>query len=228
MLSEGIKVSLPSATQAVLFDLDGTLLDTANDLGAALNHLLLQNNLPLVERSAYRPVASDGAKGLLELGFKDKLSAFNFQELRQQFLSYYENNIATHTSIYSGVIELIEYLKQHNITWGIVTNKPEDLTLKLLPNFPEFNDCQVIIGGDTLAKRKPDPEPLLHACKEMNVDPKHTLYVGDAPRDIEAGNAANMTTVIAQWGYINNLSDCNNWLSDFSCKSPLEIKALIK
>lgn len=215
-------------TQAVLFDLDGTLLDTANDLGESLNHVLAKYGLPLVERSAYRPIASDGAKGLLELGFKDKLSSFDFDQLRQEFLTHYEQNIALHTEIYSGVIELIEYLQQHNIAWGIVTNKPEGLTLKLLPNFPEFVQCQVIVGGDTLATRKPDPEPLLYACKQMEVDPKHTLYVGDAPRDIAAGNAADMITIIAKWGYIIDPDDCKHWLSDFSCDSPLEIKALIK
>lgn len=238
MLSKGLTMPLSSTiktsatqsltTQAVLFDLDGTLLDTANDLGESLNYLLAKYGLPLVDRSAYRPVASDGAKALLELGFKNKISAFDFDQLRQEFLTHYEQNIALHTEIYSGVIELIEYLQQHNIAWGIVTNKPEGLTLKLLPNFPEFDQCQVIVGGDTLTTRKPDPEPLLHACQQMNVDPKHTLYVGDAPRDIEAGNAANMTTIIAQWGYIINPNECKNWLSDFSCQLPLEIKALIK
>ncbi|XQW86616.1 HAD family hydrolase [Thalassotalea piscium] len=218
----------PFSTQAVLFDLDGTLLDTANDLGETLNYLLAKHHLPLVERSAYRPVASDGAKGLLTLGFKEKLDSLNFEQLRDEFLSYYEQNIAVHTCLYPEVAELIQHLEQQNIPWGIVTNKPEYLTLLLLPHFPEFKHCQTIVGGDTLTKRKPDPAPLFHACQQMNVDPKHTLYVGDAPRDIEAGNAADMTTIIAQWGYIKNPEECVTWLSDFSCKTPLKIKALIK
>ncbi|GHE90478.1 HAD family hydrolase [Thalassotalea profundi] len=228
MLSKGLMMPSSLTTQAVLFDLDGTLLDTANDLGESLNYVLTQYDLPIIKRASYRPIASDGAKGLLELGFKDKLSSYNFDQLRHEFLTYYEQNIAENTEIYSGVIELIQYLEANDIAWGIVTNKPENLTLKLLPSFPEFNQCQVIVGGDTLSKRKPDPEPLLHACQQINVDPKHTLYVGDAPRDIEAGNAANMTTIIAQWGYILNPEECAQWASDFSCESPLEIKALIK
>lgn len=215
-------------TQAVLFDLDGTLLDTANDLGETLNHILKENGFPVVSKAQYRPIASDGAKGLLELGFKEQLSSFDFMQLRQEFLAYYEQNIAAHTHLYTGIVELLTYLEANNIPWGIVTNKPEYLTLKLLPYFPEFKQCQVIVGGDTLPQRKPAPEPLLYACEQMKVDPKKTLYIGDAPRDIEAGNSANMTTIIALWGYIKNRSDCDCWLGDFSCESPLDIKALIK
>ncbi|MCO4800003.1 MAG: HAD-IA family hydrolase, partial [Colwelliaceae bacterium] len=110
-----------------------------------------------------------------------------------------------------------------NIPWGVVTNKPEGLTKQLLPYFSVFEDCGVLVGGDTLSTRKPNPEPLLYACEQMNVDPKHCLYIGDALRDIEAGNNANMTTYVAQWGYIKSSDNTQEWLADFIIQTPQEL-----
>lgn len=214
--------------KAVLFDLDGTLLDTANDLGAALNHVLSCYQLPNIATEVFRPIASDGALGLLTLGFGDKLANYDFETLRAEFLTYYENNIAQHTCLYPGVAELIAFLDKHNIAWGIVTNKPEGLTKKLLPFFPELANCKVMVGGDSLAKRKPHPLPLIHSLNLINIDAKACLYVGDAPRDIEAGNAANMATVIAGWGYISNLADCVNWQANHFIKQPQELITLFR
>jgi len=208
---------------SVLFDLDGTLLDTANDLGEALNYVLTQYGLPCVAREIYRPVASDGALGMLTLGFKEKLKEFDYDLLREKFLSYYQENIAVHTCLYSGVTTLLEYLNQKNIPWGIVTNKPEGLTNLLLPHFDDFSRCKVVIGGDTLAQRKPHPAPLLHACEQMKVSAKECLYIGDALRDIEAGNSANMTTIIAEWGYIKDSDNSQDWQAHYSCKNPEDI-----
>lgn len=225
MLSEGIVIPMIcyENTQAVLFDLDGTLLDTANDLGEALNYILAKYSLPLVKRETYRPVASDGALGLLNLGFKEKLVDYDYEKLRNEFLDYYENNIAIHTKLYSGITELLNILNAKNIPWGVVTNKPEGLTKQLLPYFSEFEHCGVLVGGDTLSTRKPDPEPLLYACEQMNVDPKHCLYIGDALRDIEAGNNAEMTTYVAQWGYIKSTDNTQQWLANFIIQSPQEL-----
>lgn len=200
--------------EAVLFDLDGTLLDTANDLGEALNFVLRNYDQPEVERDIYRPVASDGAKGLLELGFNEALASFDYDILRNQFLDYYENNIAIHTRLYPGVSELLEKLNEKSIPWGVVTNKPEGLTKKLLPYFSEFERCAVIVGGDTLASRKPDPEPLFYACQIMNVSADKTIYIGDALRDIQAGNSANMMTIAAAWGYIKPSDNIHMWKAD--------------
>jgi len=205
--------------KAVLFDLDGTLLDTANDLGEALNYVLNKQGLPTIERAIYRPVASDGAKGLLELGFKEQLANFNYDYLRSEFLSYYQENIAKHTCLYPGISQLLNFLNIKSIPWGVVTNKPEKLTKQLLPYFEEFNHCKVIVGGDTLAQRKPDPEPLLHACQALNIAPENCLYIGDALRDIEAGNRANMTTIVAGWGYIKESDNIENWFADYIASS---------
>jgi len=211
----------------VLFDLDGTLLDTANDLGEALNYVLRKYGLAEVARENYRPIASDGALGLLTLGFAEQLENYDYEQLRAEFLAYYQENIAVHTCLYPGVSELLSALNKQNIPWGIVTNKPEGLTRQLLPNYPEFEKCLSLIGGDSLANRKPHPEPMIKACEEISVASEHCLYVGDALRDIQAGNNANSTTVIAKWGYILANEDCASWQADHHAESPLEVLTLI-
>lgn len=213
--------------KGILFDLDGTLLDTADDLGAALNHVLHSKGLPHVNREHYRPIASDGATGLLNLGFGEKMAQYDADELRAQFLQYYENNIAVHTQLYAGVAQLLTYLDEHEIPWGIVTNKPIGLTKTLLPHFPELKNSKINIGGDSLSTRKPHPEPLLHSCKHLNIQPSDCIYLGDAPRDIEAGNAAGMYSVIALWGYIIDSQACNTWQADLQCTKPEQLLSLL-
>lgn len=207
----------------VLFDLDGTLLDTANDLGEALNYVLQQHNMPTVAREKYRPIASDGAKGLLTLGFGDKLSLYDFDSLRQEFLDYYQENIAVHTCLYPGISELLCALNEQQTPWGIVTNKPEGLTKLLLPFFDDLNQCKTMVAGDTLAQRKPHPAPLFYACEQLSIQANKCIYVGDAPRDIEAGNRADMYTIIAKWGYILDHSLCASWQADLMVEKPLDI-----
>ncbi|MFT5755598.1 MAG: 2-phosphoglycolate phosphatase [Alteromonadaceae bacterium] len=208
---------------AVLFDLDGTLLDTANDLGEALNYVLIKHGFAPVDRERYRPVASDGAKGLLELGFGEQLNHFDYDVLRQEFLDHYQANIAIHTCLYPGISELLTILNERNIPWGVVTNKPEGLTSLLLPHFDEFKACKVIVGGDTLKERKPHPAPLLYACQKLSTHAAECIYVGDAPRDIEAGNRAGMYTIIAKWGYILATEQCNSWQACAMAESPEDI-----
>jgi 2-phosphoglycolate phosphatase len=212
---------------SVLFDLDGTLLDTADDLGAALNHVLSHYNKPTVAAKDYRPIASDGALGLLNLGFGSAIKQYDYEVLRQQFLNYYQENIAQHTCLYPGVAQLLKNLETNNIPWGIITNKPEGLTKLLLPYYSEFANCAVMVGGDTLTKRKPDPEPILHACQQINVDNKQCFYVGDALRDIQAGNSAEMTTFVAKWGYILHNENCQTWQADHIIAKPLDLLSFI-
>ena len=211
--------------KGILFDLDGTLLDTADDLGAALNYVLSVHNMPTVSESQYRTAASDGSVALLNLGFGEKISQFSLDALREQFLKYYQDNIAVHTCFYSGIESLLTYLNNEGIPWGVVTNKPIDMTLALLPHFDVFSSpyCLSIIGGDSLPQRKPHPAPLLQASKEIDVPAELCMYVGDALRDITAGNSANMFTVIAEWGYITDLKECKDWQANLSVKDPNKI-----
>lgn len=226
MLSKGERMK-NNNYQGVLFDLDGTLLDTANDLGAALNHVLTKFELPTIEKHVFRPVASDGAQGLLALGFADKLTHYDQTALRRMFLDFYESNLANETCLYPDVPELLHALNERNIPWGIVTNKPEYLTTLLLPNFAEFTHSKVMVGGDSLAERKPHPLPLLHAAEHIGVAPEQCLYVGDALRDIQAGNAANMATAIAQWGYIKEEDHLPTWQAKYISQSPKELLSII-
>lgn len=218
---------LPSSIEGVLFDLDGTLLDTANDLGEALNYVLNNHSMPTVLREQYRPVASDGALGLLKLGFGDKLKLFDYESLRAEFLNFYQENIAVHTCLYKGIAPLLTTLDNAQIPWGIVTNKPEYLTKILLPNFTEFDTSKVMVGGDSLPQRKPHPAPLLHASEQMQVHASNCIYVGDAPRDIEAGNAANMYSIVAKWGYIIDPSVCTSWQANYLADTPQDISQII-
>lgn len=212
---------------AILFDLDGTLLDTARDLGNALNHILKELGRPTVDYDVYRNIASDGAKGMLELGFGQDLKSLDFASLRQQFLDYYENNICVDTEYFVGIESLLLALNKNNVPWGIVTNKPEFLTLQLVTSFPLLQNCAVIISGDTLSERKPHPLPLLHAQEKLTMTSPNTWYVGDAERDIQAANAANMISVIAQYGYITDMQQTTKWNADLNIDDPRDLLAYI-
>lgn len=208
---------------AMLFDLDGTLLDTAKDLGNALNQILISLGRATVDHQTYRNIASDGAKGMLELGFGDDLKHFEFETLRQQFLDYYENNICVETDYFEGVEQLLITLNKKHIPWGIVTNKPEFLTSQLIASFPLLHNCAVVISGDTLRERKPHPLPLLHAEQKLSLNSPNTWYIGDAQRDIQSANAANMISVIAEYGYISDLQVTDEWNADLSIHSATDL-----
>ncbi len=213
--------------KAILFDLDGTLVDTADDLGAALNYVLLKHHQPPCSPTQYRPVASHGAKGLLELGFGEQLSNYDFASLRQQLLDYYALHVCVHSQLFPGGSELIAYLDQQQLPWGIVTNKPYRLAASMLRQLPALNSCAILLGGDSLAQRKPDPTPLWVASQQLKVSSQQCWYVGDAKRDIEAGNRAGMTTVLASFGYIAGSDQPELWQADMSINSLAELIELI-
>jgi len=215
-----------SPVKAVLFDLDGTLLDTAPDLGAALNVVCKQYERPAISAEAFTPVASHGSRGLLKLAFADDYSYME-TELKHAFLSEYKKNIAIHTRPYPGVLELLAVLQRESIHVAIVTNKPERLTQQLLPHFPEFEAINVVISGDTLSVAKPSPEPLFYAAEKLGIEPGDCIYVGDAERDIEAGRNAGMVTVLAEYGYISNEDQPQRWQADYHITSPLELLKLL-
>ncbi|AZZ98355.1 HAD-IA family hydrolase [Pseudoalteromonas sp. R3] len=214
-------------TQAVIFDLDGTLLDTSDDLGSALNHVLKKHGMAQVDRAKYSPAISNGVKALLEVGFGNKLNEFDFETLKQEVLDYYAQNLAVHSHCFKGVESLLETLAQKGIKTGIMTNKPTFLTLPLLAQITALRDIEVVVCGDTLEVAKPHPEPLLLVAEKLGVNPGQCIYVGDAARDIAAAKAAGMRSAAALWGFIPSLEEAQSWSADLDLTNPESIFSYI-
>ncbi len=207
---------------AVLFDLDGTLLDTARDLTDALNELRRQEGLAALAFPQVRNLVSHGASALVRLAFPDA-SEGEFLSFRDRLLELYRSGLAVHTLPFEGMPELLERLDRQGVRWGIVTNKPGFLTEPLLERLALRHRAGVIVSGDTLAERKPHPLPLLHAARRLGVAPSSSVYVGDAERDVLAARAAGMRAVVACFGYIGPEERPRDWPADAWVHSPLEI-----
>lgn len=209
--------------KTILFDLDGTLADTAPDLADALNRTLLANQKPALAFEQIRPVVSHGGRALIELGFGIQPDDPAFETLRLQLLDFYKADIARHTQLFPGIIECLQQIQERNMSWGIVTNKPSWLTMPLLDSLKlPVTPCSVV-SGDTLVQRKPDPAPLLHASQECASKPATCLYVGDAERDILAGKRAGMPTMVAMYGYIGDHDNPQDWQADTCITHPQDI-----
>ena len=214
---------MPGSARTVLFDLDGTLLDTAPDLAAALNATLQLNERAALPFETIRPVVSHGGRALIELGFGIDPQHPDFEPLRKQLLDLYQANIAVHTALFPGMADVLDELENRGIRWGVVTNKPGWLTEPLLDALDLGSRAACIVSGDTLKERKPHPAPLLHACKLAGCQPEQTLYVGDAERDIEAGRNAGMHTLVALFGYLMEHDRPENWGADALIEQPADI-----
>lgn len=205
-------MSLPAAHPAcVLFDLDGTLLDTAPDLVGALNRLRGELGLPALPMAEIRSTVSHGSPGMLKASFGLEAADACYAALEQRFLDYYRAAIAVETALFPGMAEVLAYLEANAIPWGVVTNKPGFLTEPLLQALGLWSRAACVVSGDTLSKRKPDPEPLLHACAQIGATPNGSLYVGDAERDVVAGNRAGMLTLVAEFGYLGAEDRPQDW-----------------
>ena len=207
----------------ILFDLDGTLADTADDLANALNATRLNHNLLALPKDIVRPTVSLGANAMLKLAFNLEEGNIGFEDIRDQFLKHYRENISQETRLFDGMEELLLSFENTNKTWGIVTNKTSWLTDPLLEALSLDKRAACVVSGDTLEHRKPHPAPLLHACKLIQADPATTVYIGDAERDIEAGRRAGTKTLIALYGYIDDDDDPDSWGADGMVSSPHEI-----
>jgi len=208
---------------AILFDLDGTLVDTAPDLAFALNTLLHQEDLATLAYETIRPVASNGSPGLLFLGFGISPDHKDYPLLQQRFIKLYQDNITRETALFEGMEEVLSALEKAKISWGIVTNKPAFLTDPLLAQLNLTHRAGCIVSADTTPFSKPHPAPMFHACKIIQHKPEQCLYIGDAARDIEAGRNANMQTVAALYGYIANDDNPDRWQADSSINHPRDI-----
>ena len=211
---------------AVLFDLDGTLIDTAPDMVAVLQELQAANGEAPVDYDFGRSNVSNGAIGLLKIGFPGREIVVN-SDLHLDYLDRYAARVCVDSALFDGLSALLDVLEGAGRPWGIVTNKPEHLTLPLLATLGLEDRSACTVSGDTLPVRKPDPAPLLHACEIGGMHPERTLYVGDAERDIAAGRAAGMTTIAALYGYITADDSPDRWGADLAAASTDELTHLV-
>ncbi|WP_172204324.1 phosphoglycolate phosphatase [Niveibacterium sp. COAC-50] len=207
-------------TCCVLFDLDGTLADTAPDLGAALNRVLEEEGLAPLPMEVTRPVTSQGVRGLLRVGLGIGPDDTNYQTLAQRVLKHYAAGICRHTRLFDGMPGVLATLESRGIKWGIVTNKHARFTEPLIDALGLMQRAACVISGDSAAHPKPHPAPLLMACERANVAPTHSIYVGDDLRDIQAGKAAGMCTIAAAWGYLGEGEAIHEWGADHIAPTP--------
>ena len=202
-----------------LFDLDGTLLDSAPDFVATLNHMLAERGQGPMLLDALRPHVSKGARAMLAAGFP-RLDVATRDAMIPAFLEIYQRELARHGAPFDGIEPLLDAIESAGCRWGIVTNKPEYLAVQLLPLLGWQRRCAVLVGGDTLPVRKPDPLPLLHAALQLGLGAKDCVYVGDDERDIIAARAAPMPSIAALWGYRLGDDDPTTWQADVSAATP--------
>jgi N-acetyl-D-muramate 6-phosphate phosphatase len=211
------------APQAVLFDLDGTLVDSALDLGGAVDEMRHLRGLERLGAEHYRPLCGAGARGLLKLAFGLTPESAEYEGMKEEFFNRYEQMLTQRTQVFEGVGETLASLRLLGLSWGVVTNKSERFALPLTAHFEVFKTAGVVICGDTTAHAKPHPAPLLEAAKRLGLSPQSCWYVGDDLRDIQAAQAAGMVSVAATYGYMGELSDVHSWGADHCIDSPLSL-----
>lgn len=209
--------------KTVLFDLDGTLIDTAPDMAAALDELCREEDQLLLPFYKVRPVVSDGSVALVKLAFGNELEADRLDHLKNRYLEIYAEKIAVHSRLFEGTQAVLDHIERQGLNWGVVTNKPGWLTVPLMQALGLAEHAACIVSGDTTENRKPHPEPMYHACELAGSHAEECMYVGDAHRDIEAGNNAGMKTLIALYGYIKDSDNIEDWKADHCIEKPEEI-----
>lgn len=212
-----------SSIAAVLFDLDGTLVDSAPELGAAADKMRVDRGLPSLPLAQYRPMAGAGARGMLGIAFGITPDMPDFAALREEFFRNYEARMLLNTYVFDGVAELVASLQTRQLAWGIVTNKSKRFTDPLVRSIDIFASAGAVVSGDTTPFSKPHPEPLFEAARRLDLDPARCIYVGDDERDIVAGRAAGMRTVAATYGYMGAQADATRWEADGAIDSPMAL-----
>lgn len=213
--------------RAVLFDLDGTLIDTAPDLGHALNLQRTRHGLAPLADEVIRPQASHGARGLLGLGFGLHPDDARFPAMREEFLELYAANICRHSKPFPGILDLLDALETRGLKWGVVTNKPARFTEPLLSILDLAERAACIVSGDTCPQPKPHPAPMLAAAELCGAAPSQCLYLGDAERDIQAATAAAMPALVAAWGYLDADDAPHTWGAHAEIRHPLDTLAYL-
>jgi phosphoglycolate phosphatase len=213
--------------QAVLFDLDGTLIDSAPDLGAAVDQMRVDRGMPSLPLVHYRPMAGAGARGMIGLAFGFTPEHPDYDAMKEEFFRNYEACMTQRTFAFEGVVQMIDALVVAQLPWGVVTNKSKRFAEPLTQAMPLFKTAAVVISGDTTPYAKPHPEPLFEAARRLGIAPSACVYVGDDERDIVAGLAAGMKTVAATYGYLGTQSDVQKWQAHAHIQSPRELEDLI-
>ena len=213
--------------RAVLFDLDGTLIDSAPDLGAAADKMRTDRGLQSLPLERYRPTAGAGARGMLGEAFGITPEHPEFMAYREEFFANYQACMTQRTQVFAGVAELVQHLVRHGLAWGVVTNKSARFTEPLTQAMPLFASASAVVSGDTTPHAKPHPAPLLEAATRLGLEPGHCVYVGDDERDIIAGLAAGMGTVAATYGYLGSKADVRQWGAHAEINFPLDLLQLL-
>jgi phosphoglycolate phosphatase len=214
--------------EAILFDLDGTLIDSAPDLGAAADKMRTDRGLASLAAELYRPMAGAGARGMLGVAFGMAPDHPDYIAMREEFFANYERRMTELTYVFDGVTELIAQLHKRGLPWGVVTNKSMRFAAPLTRAMPLFATAGTVVGGDSTTHAKPHPAPLLEAARQLGVTPQRCLYVGDDERDVVAGLAAGMGTVAAAYGYLGHNADTGKWGAHAHIQSPLELLLLLQ
>ena len=212
--------------KAVLFDLDGTLIDSAPDLGAAADKMRVDRGMPSLPYELYRPMAGSGARGMLGVAFGMTPDSPDFADMREEFFRNYERCMTERTYVFEGVAQLIASLNERDVAWGVVTNKSMRFAGPLTKGMPLFASARAVIGGDSTPHAKPHPAPLFEAARQVGVKPIECIYVGDDVRDVQAGKAAGMPTVAATYGYLGKTS-VKEWGADEEIGTPLALLKLL-
>jgi phosphoglycolate phosphatase len=213
--------------KAVLFDLDGTLIDSAPDLAAAADKMRTDRGLPSLEYALYRPMAGSGARGMLHVAFGIPEAHADYEDFKNEFLNNYQQAMTLKTTVFSGVTDMLSALQAMGLRWGVVTNKSQRFTIPLSQQMDLFKTAGAVVSGDTTPHAKPHPAPLFEAARLLGLPPHDCWYVGDDERDIVAGKAAGMVTVAANYGYLGVETEVLQWVADFVIHHPDELADLL-
>lgn len=218
--------------KALLLDLDGTLVDTAPDMVGALNRLLARHNQPLADPQVAGKLVSNGGRALVVHGFGEdacnEMGEYGVDGLVQEFLAIYKEFVCVDSKVYEGLLNCLDFCEENQVRWGVITNKPLELAKDVMNGLGLLDRCSILLGGDSLPVRKPDPVPMLHSCMVLNLAPSQCLYVGDHLRDVQAGNAAGMDTAAALWGYIGDSDQPETWQARYMVRKPNGLLELLK
>ena len=225
---KGLALPVLRDVRVVLFDLDGTLLDSAPDMGAATNRMRTDRGLPALPLEAYRHRAGSGARGMLDVAFGMASEHPEYEARKDEFFANYDQCLTERTRAFDGVEELLRELATRGLQWGVVTNKSTRYTVPLARAYTLLAGAGTFISGDTTPHTKPHPAPLLEAARRIGVSPAECLYVGDDERDVIAGRAAGMGTVAANYGYLGLNADTQGWGADAVIDSPLDLLQLLR